>query len=79
MAKYFYTARDNGDGSASIEWFESQDAIDFAESEWPEEYGAGEGGGWIEVDGGEIIADQYGGFSVTTKKQLLQRSMEDAY
>lgn len=56
--RVYFTTCDNGDGSASVCFFDSQECIDFLEDEENglEEYWAGEGGSWFEVpDGTEIV------------------------
>jgi hypothetical protein len=53
--KLYYTTSNNGDGSASVEFFEEQKCIELLEEADPETYGMGEGGSWMEVpDGTEI-------------------------
>jgi hypothetical protein len=56
--RIYMTTCDGGDGSASIEFYESQECIDWLESDENEDsdyYQMGEGGTWIEVpDGTEV-------------------------
>lgn len=47
----FYTAVDQGDGSAAVEFFEAQDCIDLLADADPERYAIGEGGGSFTVVG----------------------------
>lgn len=54
MRVYFTTAN-NGDGSASVCFYDSQACITKLEEKEPEAYGAGEGGGWFEVPDGTVI------------------------
>lgn len=49
--RIFYTTSNNGDGSASVHFFESQECIDLLEDHDPETYASGEGGGWFDVEG----------------------------
>lgn len=74
--RYYFTTRDNGDGSSSVEFFDSAETIEFAEEQWPEDYGAGEGGGYLDVDG-TITGWQYGKMEVTTMADLQRRISED--
>lgn len=60
----YYTSCNNGDGSSSTEFFESQDCINLLEEHDPESYAGGEGGSSFTVveDGGwgdisEILPD----------------------
>lgn len=55
--KIFYTTCDNGDGSSSVEFFDSQECIDYLEDEetGDEAYWSGEGGSWFEVPDGTVI------------------------
>ena len=53
--RVYYTTTNNGDGSASVSFFESQAAINALEDADPETYGSGEGGGFFDVpDGTEV-------------------------
>lgn len=45
MKKIFYTTADNGDGSSSVWFFESQECIQALENHDPGTWAAGEGGG----------------------------------
>lgn len=74
--RYYFTTRDNGDGSSSVEFFESREAIQFAEEHWPEEYGSGEGGGWLD---GLIDGWHYGVLRPTTMQELERRLTEFDY
>jgi hypothetical protein len=47
----FYTTSNNGDGSSSVGFYESQACIDRLENVDPEGYGQGEGGGSFTIDG----------------------------
>lgn len=47
--RIYYTGVDQGDGSLSVEFYDSQEAIDYLESEVPEYY-RGEGGGYFDCD-----------------------------
>jgi hypothetical protein len=49
--RIYYTTVNGGDGSAWVEFFESQECINLLEQEDPETYGMGEGGDWFDVDG----------------------------
>ena len=51
MKIMYYTTIDNGDGSSSTRFFESQECIDYLEDVNPEAFGAGEGGSWFEYEG----------------------------
>lgn len=56
--RIYYTSADNGDGSASTYFFESQQCIDMLEEDDPERYGAGEGGSHFDVEGTHNIPVQ---------------------
>lgn len=49
--RIYYTTTNGGDGSASVDFFESQDLIDMLEEHDPETYGMGEGGSWFDIEG----------------------------
>ena len=49
--RVYYTTSDGGDGSSSVQFFESQECIDLLEDYDPEGYASGEGGGWFDVEG----------------------------
>lgn len=49
--RIYYTAANNGDGSSSVKFYESQECIDRLEEDDPEGYGGGEGGGSFNVEG----------------------------
>ncbi len=63
--RVYYTTCDGGDGSASVEFYDSQECINYLESDeyWDSDsYQAGEGGGWFEVpDGTEVKVNSYHG------------------
>lgn len=49
--RIYYTTTNNGDGSASVSFYESQECIDLLEEDDPETYGMGEGGSFFDVEG----------------------------
>jgi hypothetical protein len=49
--RIFYTTTNNGDGSSSVSFYESQECIDMLEESDPETYGSGEGGSYFDVEG----------------------------
>lgn len=49
--KIYYTTSNNGDGSASVHFFESQECIDLLEEHDPETWGMGEGGSSFNLEG----------------------------
>lgn len=51
MKTIYYTTSNNGDGSSSVGFYESQACIDLLEEEDPEGYAMGEGGGSFQVEG----------------------------
>lgn len=51
MRTIYYTTSNNGDGSASVWFLESQACIDLLEEKDPEGFGMGEGGGFFTLDG----------------------------
>lgn len=51
MKRIYYTVRDNGDGSHTVEFFDSQKCIDYLEENDCETYGTGEGGGFFDIEG----------------------------
>lgn len=55
MRRVYYTTTNNGDGSSSVEFFETQEQIDELEEEDPETYGMGEGGSWFEISDDAVI------------------------
>lgn len=69
--RIYYTGVDCGDGSISVEFFESQECIDLLEEHEPESY-RGEGGRWFDVDGSISITTQ-----ITTLKEVKARIAED--
>lgn len=53
--RVFYTTSDNGDGSNSVEFFDSQECIDWLESDEnpsSDDYQSGEGGSYFDVPDG---------------------------
>lgn len=52
--RIWYTGTDNGDGSLSVSFYESQECIEKLEEAIPEYY-RGEGGSWFEVPDGTVI------------------------
>lgn len=53
--RVFYTATNNGDGSSSVEFFDSQECITKLEDKDPEGYSCGEGGSSFDVPDGTVI------------------------
>ncbi len=49
--RIYYTCSNNGDGSSSVRFYESQECIDLLEDKDPEGYAGGEGGGYFYVEG----------------------------
>ena len=49
--RIYYTTCNNGDGSASVRFFESQECIDYLEENDPEGFGSGEGGSYMDIEG----------------------------
>lgn len=74
--RVYYTTRDNGDGSSSVDFFDSQQCIDWLEDEenGREEYWMGEGGGWFEVPDGTEIVFPSTWVKIKTMNDLVQDS-----
>ena len=49
--RIYYTTVNGGDGSASVQFFDSQECITLLEEHDPEGYGIGEGGSWMDIEG----------------------------
>lgn len=49
--RVYFTTQDNGDGSSSVVFFDSQECIDFLEENDPDTYASGEGGSSFEITG----------------------------
>jgi hypothetical protein len=49
--RVYYTTANNGDGSSSVKFFESQECIDLLEEHDPDSYGSGEGGSYFDIEG----------------------------
>lgn len=73
--KIYYTTRDNGDGSSSVEFMESKEVIELLEEHEPEAYAAGCGGDFIEITG-EVIGDD---FNPTTMQQAYDSLVARGY
>jgi hypothetical protein len=56
MQTIYYTGSDNGDGSVSVQFYESQECIDLLEEKDPESF-RGEGGGCFTVEGSIVGID----------------------
>ncbi len=68
----YFTASNNGDGSASVEFFESKECITLLEEADPEGYGMGEGGGCMVFDG----TQPPDGITVETLESVKERIEE---
>lgn len=64
--RVYFTTQNNGDGSSSVMFFDSQECIDYLEDIDPEGYGGGEGGGSFDITG-KII-----GIEIRTMKDVLK-------
>lgn len=53
--RVWFTTSNNGDGSSSVEFFDSEECITKLEEKDPEGYAGGEGGGSFEVPDGTVI------------------------
>lgn len=49
--RVYYTTSNNGDGSASVHFFDSKECITYLEDKDPETWGMGEGGSYFDVEG----------------------------
>lgn len=64
MTKIFYSVCNNGDGSASVWFFDSQECIDILEKADPDNWFMGEGGG-------HFFASEVSNITIFTKEQVL--------
>lgn len=58
--RIYYTSTNNGDGSSSVQFFDSQECIDTLEDADPETYYGGEGGCYFDVEGSVSNITIYG-------------------
>lgn len=49
--RVYFTTSNNGDGSSSVHFYDSQECIERLEEADPEGYSQGEGGGWFVIEG----------------------------
>lgn len=69
--RIFYTTVDNGDGSSSVQFFDSKECIKFLEDVDPEGYHAGEGGSWFDIEG------TISGITILTMNDVLEEYDDD--
>lgn len=69
--RIFYTTTNNGDGSSSVAFYDSQECIDKLEEHDPETYGSGEGGSYFDVEG------TITGITIETMEDVLEEIGDD--
>jgi len=77
MKTIYYTVRNNGDGSGSVEFFYDKECINLLENHDPETYASGEGGGSFNYTG-ELDFGKYEWMQPATLEQVKANIEEES-